>query len=597
VGNDNSPIQTTLTASAPGFNSQSKTLTIFCDAVISTEFGAPETAFAAIDGYVTNIITGQPLTNVFIGSGFGEATATDTNGYYILSQAPLGSGGASRTWTVTAAPSNYPPQTESILVSSNVISRLDFSFGEPPTDLSVSASNTPLSDVVGSNLVYSITLSNSVADALNVSLTDTLPPGVIFVDAIITNNPGGEFTGPVQTNNQVIITAADFSSNSTVMLLITVIPTVPGILTNTVVAATTTPNLNPADTNLTATLTTPVTEPASNTADIGVGMTGLPNPVELTNLLTYTISVTNFGPSDVPNVALTDSLPANITISNVTISQGFYSIIGNSLQWQLELLTNQGTASATIVVLPLATGTIINTATVTITDSPIVPTVVPAAARPSISPPLPVDPNSTNNTVSVTNLVFAPGLDFGWNTPVLNPQTGLFEQTVWVTNLTGSALTSVQVSVLDLATNVQLYNKTGTNSTGAPYVEYDQSVPNGNVVVFMLEYYDLLRTLESSTNFEVSIVTPQSVPLPIGTVLQLDRPPFTNEGRLTIEFTSVSNGVYVVEYSSSPSGPWLAATPPIVAINNRTQWVDGGPPVTESVPVLGQRFYQIIQTK
>jgi len=113
----------------------------------------------------------------------------------------------------------------------------------------------------------------------------------------------------------------------------------------------------------------------------------------------------------------------------------------------------------------------------------------------------------------------------------------------------------------------------------------------------MLEYYDLLRTLESSTNFEVSIVTPQSVPLPIGTVLQLDRPPFTNEGRLTIEFTSVSNGVYVVEYSSSPSGPWLAATPPIVAINNRTQWVDGGPPVTESVPVLGQRFYQIIQTK
>jgi hypothetical protein len=296
-------------------------------------------------------------------------------------------------------------------------------------------------------------------------------------------------------------------------------------------------------------------------------------------------------------VALTDSLPANITISNVTISQGFYSIIGNSLQWQLELLTNQGTASATIVVLPLATGTIINTATVTITDSPIVPTVVPAAARPSISPPLPVDPNSTNNTVSVTNLVFAPGLDFGWNTPVLNPQTGLFEQTVWVTNLTGSALTSVQVSVLDLATNVQLYNKTGTNSTGAPYVEYDQSVPNGNVVVFMLEYYDLLRTLESSTNFEVSIVTPQSVPLPIGTVLQLDRPPFTNEGRLTIEFTSVSNGVYVVEYSSSPSGPWLAATPPIVAINNRTQWVDGGPPVTESVPVLGQRFYQIIQTK
>jgi len=180
VGNNNSPIETTLTATAPGFNPQTKTVTIFCDAVISTEFGAPETVFGAIDGYVTNVLTGQPLTNVFIGSEFGEAATTDTNGYYILSQAPLGALGSSRTWTVTAIPNGFPPQTKSVVVSSNVVSRLDFGFGQPPTALVVSATGAPNPDVVGSNLLYTITLTNSVADAANVLLTDTLPPGVIF---------------------------------------------------------------------------------------------------------------------------------------------------------------------------------------------------------------------------------------------------------------------------------------------------------------------------------------------------------------------------------------------------------------------------------
>src|ERR1039458_9859091 len=63
VGNDNSPIQNTLTASAPGYNPQSKTVTIFCNATITTEFGVPQTVFGGIDGYVTNAITGLPLTN------------------------------------------------------------------------------------------------------------------------------------------------------------------------------------------------------------------------------------------------------------------------------------------------------------------------------------------------------------------------------------------------------------------------------------------------------------------------------------------------------------------------------------------------------
>ncbi len=122
VGNLNSPIQVTVNASAPGFNPQSHNVTIFCNATITTEFGAPQTAFGTIQGLVTNFVTGAPLAGAFIGSEFGEATTTDTNGFYVLSQAPLGANNSSRTWTVTAIPTNFQAQTLSVTVSSNAIS-------------------------------------------------------------------------------------------------------------------------------------------------------------------------------------------------------------------------------------------------------------------------------------------------------------------------------------------------------------------------------------------------------------------------------------------------------------------------------------------
>jgi uncharacterized repeat protein (TIGR01451 family) len=732
VGNNNSPIQTTVYATAPGFNPQNKTVTIFCDAVISTEFGAPETAFGAIDGYVTNVVTGQPLTNVFIGSGFGEATTTDTNGYYILSQAPLSAGGASRTWTVTAAPTGYPAQTESVVVSSNVTSRLDFGFGQPPTDLFVTATGSPDPVMVGSNLLYTITLSNSVAGADNVLLTNTLPPGVTFVGASLSNNPDGAFGAPILTNGQVQIFATNFSSNATVVLLINVTPTAPGTLTNIAGVTTTTTPLTPGNTNLSATVTTVVTTPPPPAyAFIGVSVTGLPNPdvvgdslvytitvtnsgvdaqnvwltntlpagvtffdasfasnpgnefgpptqtgnqvtifasdfssnsaavllitvipqvvgtltdvatvaadnlspadtnltaivtnsaalpyadvgvwmtsvpsytVVISNQLTYTLNVTNFGPVDAPDVLLIDTLPDNVILTNLTnFSQGSYILLTNGLQWDLGPLTNQGTASATIVVVPQVIGLITNTATVSIPEElPSTVVSVHNNARPAVRPVV-TDPNPTNNTASVTNLVIAPSPTnfwLGYGPLVTNRQTGLIQQTVLVSNLSGLTAAGVRVVVLDLPGNVQLYNSTGTTNE-APYVEYDQSITNDGSVEFLLEYYVPTRVMALPTNFDGSLLglPPAVIPLPTGTVLQLDNnSPFLYQGQSVIEFTSVPGDTYVVEYRDGSSAPWLAAATPIVAVNNRTQWIDAGPPETVSIPVFGQRLYQIVLT-
>jgi uncharacterized repeat protein (TIGR01451 family) len=586
VGNNNSPIQTTLTATAPGFNQQSKTVTIFCDAVISTTFGAPETVFGAIDGFVTNDLTGQPLTNVFIGSSFGEATATDTNGYYILNQAPLGANGSNRTWTVTAGPVtinafSYPAQTKSVVVSSNTTNQLNFGFGLPPTELVVSATGPTSPVTVGSNLLYTITLTNSAANAANVVLSDTLPTNVTFLYASVTNNAGEAFGEPTWSNGVVTTTATNFSSDSTVVLLITVTPTAAGTLTNMATVTSSTPDVNPSGTNHTA-IVVSTAVPGPLYADIGLTMTGAPNPVLVSNQLTYTLYVTNFGPADAPAVVLTDSLPANVTFYSA--SQGSYVTNNNTVQWNIGALSNQSSASATIVILPLMTGQVTNTATVSLT-----PTVPPVT-----------DTNLANNTASNVTTVTAAVLtnvSLQYGPITFNPQTGLYQQTVQFNNLGGVTAAAVRVAVLDLSSAVVLYNATGSTN-GVPYVEYDQPVVGGGNVVFLLEYYESTRQPFVSTNFVASVVAAVTVPTPTGTILQMDtNSPFLSQGQLTIEFASVPGHTYVVQYSSALGGPWLTATPPIVAKNTRTQWIDAGPPETQSPPGSpGQRFYRVVQT-
>ena len=65
--------------------------------------------------------------------------------------------------------------------------------------------------------------------------------------------------------------------------------------------------------------------------------------------------------------------------------------------------------------------------------------------------------------------------------------------------------------------------------------------------------------------------------------------------RLVIEWASLPGRTYTVIYSDDNLATWHAATPSVMAVNNRTQWYDDGPPKTASVPLaLGSRFYRVI---
>src|SRR5262249_50412788 len=105
--------------------------------------------------------------------------------------------------------------------------------------------------------------------------------------------------------------------------------------------------------------------------------------------VTYTLNVTNNGPSAATGVTLTDTLPASTTFVSVMTNKG--SCTGTStVNCNLGTLASGASATITIAVTPTAVGTISNTASVTGSE---------------------FDPNTANNSASVTTMVNTPAAD------------------------------------------------------------------------------------------------------------------------------------------------------------------------------------------
>ena len=119
-------------------------------------------------------------------------------------------------------------------------------------------------------------------------------------------------------------------------------------------------------------------------ADLALGMIAQPSPVILGQNLTYTISVTNNGPSSATSVFVIHQLPSSVLFRSASSSQGTCSQSGGIVSCNLGSLAPEGTATVTVVVSPGATGTISSTASVT-------------AAQP--------DPNQSNNSATVLTQV------------------------------------------------------------------------------------------------------------------------------------------------------------------------------------------------
>jgi uncharacterized repeat protein (TIGR01451 family)/uncharacterized delta-60 repeat protein len=203
------------------------------------------------------------------------------------------------------------------------------------SDLELAITAAPATITVGATLVYSISVTNyGPAVATNVIITDTLPSGVYYSNILVGAN------GMVLTN-----AVGTLAVSNGVTFNVTVVPNALGYITN-IAAATASqpdPNVNNVQTNVVL-----VSAPS---ADMGVTLGSSPNPVLDGANVTYTIVVTNNGPSTATGVMATNVLPAGfILLTNQTVlTQGAITNVNGTITWNVG--TNVANSSATLTIV------------------------------------------------------------------------------------------------------------------------------------------------------------------------------------------------------------------------------------------------------
>ncbi|HEX4953101.1 MAG TPA: nuclease [Thermoanaerobaculia bacterium] len=287
--------------------------------------------------------------------------------------------------------------------------------------------------VAGTNLVYTITATNNgPAVAASASVSDTLPAGTTFVSLA---SPGGwSCTTPaVGSGGTVSCSNPAFAvGNAVFTLTVAVAPSVAAgtVLSNTATVTSTTPD--PSSGNESATATTTV----AASADLSITKTDTPDPVTAGNNLTYTVTVTNAGPSFGTTVSMSDTLPAGTTFVSLSSPGG----------WSCTTPAVGSGGTVTCSIASFAPGSAVFTLVVTVQASVSHGTVLNNTATVSATSP---DPNPGNGSATAQTTVSNPGMQVALiktDTPdpvqTLDPLT----YTLTATNSSGQPLDSATLT-------------------------------------------------------------------------------------------------------------------------------------------------------
>jgi len=214
--------------------------------------------------------------------------------------------------------------------------------------------------VAGTQVTYSIAIRNIGATALtNVTISDTLPAGFTFASSSITASNANRTATSDPTIGDTTPVWGTWTLNAggsvTILFTADVASSVAaGVYDNTAYASSdqsgpvddegtigqddNTPTGEDPEADEDVTITT--------VADLAVFKYDNPDPVAAGSTLTYTIVVTNYGPSDAQNVVITDTLSADTTV----VSASGCTVNGSSVICDFGTIANGASESVTIVV-------------------------------------------------------------------------------------------------------------------------------------------------------------------------------------------------------------------------------------------------------
>ena len=280
----------------------------------------------------------------------------------------------------------------------------------PSADLNITKSDDADPALVGDVLTYTVTVLNQgVSAATNVVVTDVLPSGVAFVSATPGQGSCSESSGTITCPLGAMAALASVD----IVIVVT-----PGVSTgNTTITNNASVVADQADPDVSDDSVSEDTDIDSKT-DLALTKTAAPDPVLAGNALTYTLTVTNNGPSDSTGSTVTDALPSGVSFNAGASSPGC-SEAGGTVTCAVGAVATGGFSVLTVVVdldSSLADGsTLTNNATVAANeadtvaanDSDNTTVTVDAQADLSISKVDSADPATAGSalvyTIGVTN--------------------------------------------------------------------------------------------------------------------------------------------------------------------------------------------------
>lgn len=183
----------------------------------------------------------------------------------------------------------------------------------------------------------------------------------------------------------------------------------------------------------------------------------------------------------------------------------------------------------------------------------------------------------------------------------LNRQTGLYEQTITVTNTSAREIAGFDLTITGLPFFVWVYNgnyQDGGSQVGSMYlVRSRQPLAPGETRTMVIEYLSYFRNLTFfSPTATLELAFDVEPPAPGGLAdLEVDRCEVLPDKSLLIEFTAIPGRLYEIEYSDDAT-TWHVSPMQIRAGANRVQWIDRGPPRTHTPPsATKSRFYRVRQ--
>lgn len=390
-----------------------------------------------------------PFTSQSVGPGAGGGGGFIAyNGGSISAQVNPDIHGISQGSSVSEFPANGATRGASGAISTTIAS---IPFCSTTSDISVTKTNNATTIVPGAPTTYTIVVKNNGPNnVFGIPVTDPLPPVFTNITWTCSSSPGSSCLAASGAGN--LNTRVNLLNNGTATFQITATPdpSAPaGSVTNTVTIA---PPAGAVDTN-------PDNNAASDTdtftpqADLSITKTDGVSAVTAGTGLTYTITVRNNGPSTVSGATVTDPLSSKFGTASwtCTASAGGSCAASNGTGSINTTVNLSPGATATFIIMtsvaPAATGSLVNTATVT---SPV--------AVPDTAP--------SNNSATDTDTI-NPSADLAiTKTASPNPVNATGEVTFTINVTNNGPSTANDVTVTDpLATGLTLVSATSTQGS------------------------------------------------------------------------------------------------------------------------------------